>query len=173
MDTVLKNRQKLRGFTIVELLIVIVIIGILAAITIVAYNGIQQRARNAQVIAGVNIYNKALRSYHAVNSAYPTSTGCLGADYPGNQCWQGDSGNIMVNTTLDSNLAGSISGKPTLATSLMSIGITNNMRAGAMYNASISRIVYYLSGTSQPCGMSGANGVNEGGVVTQCSLTLP
>ena len=33
------------GFTIVELLIVIVVIGILAAITIVAYNGIQSRAR--------------------------------------------------------------------------------------------------------------------------------
>ena len=33
------------GFTIVELLIVIVIIGILAAITIVAYNGITARAQ--------------------------------------------------------------------------------------------------------------------------------
>jgi len=37
--------NKKSGFTIVELLIVIVVIGILAAITIVAYNGIQQRAR--------------------------------------------------------------------------------------------------------------------------------
>ena len=35
------------GFTIVELLIVIVVIGILAAITIVAYNGISQRAFDA------------------------------------------------------------------------------------------------------------------------------
>lgn len=35
------------GFTIVELLIVIVVIGILAAITIVAYNGIQQRSATA------------------------------------------------------------------------------------------------------------------------------
>ena len=39
-----KTQRNLRGFTIVELLIVIVIIAILAAITIVAYNGIQQLA---------------------------------------------------------------------------------------------------------------------------------
>ena len=38
-----------RGFTIVELLIVIVVIAILAAITVVAYNGIQQQAQEAKI----------------------------------------------------------------------------------------------------------------------------
>lgn len=41
-------KTKQTGFTIVELLIVIVVIGILAAITIVAYDGVQQRARDTQ-----------------------------------------------------------------------------------------------------------------------------
>ena len=42
------SHKRRTGFTIVELLIVIVIIAILAAITIVAYNGLQQRARDSQ-----------------------------------------------------------------------------------------------------------------------------
>ncbi|HEV7951902.1 MAG TPA: type II secretion system protein [Candidatus Saccharimonadales bacterium] len=42
------NKPKYQGFTIVELLIVIVVIGILAAITIVAYNGVQQRGRDVK-----------------------------------------------------------------------------------------------------------------------------
>lgn len=173
MNVLPKNRRKLRGFTIVELLIVIVIIGILAAITIVAYNGIQQRAKNTQVIAGVEMYVKALMQYKAVNSTYPTTAGCLGANYPSDQCWEGDSGTYFVNSTLDSNLAGFMGGKPTLATARMSIGITNNMRAGALYVVGPARIVYYLAGAGQACGISGSSGGTEGGVVTQCSIALP
>lgn len=61
------------GFTIVELLIVIVVIGILAAITVVVYNGIQDRARTTQMASGISQYAKALSNYVAVNGAYPTS----------------------------------------------------------------------------------------------------
>ncbi len=63
-----------RGFTIVELLIVIVVIAILAAITIVAFNGVQQRARDAKRQSDVKTIAKALELYYTEKGAYPNAT---------------------------------------------------------------------------------------------------
>lgn len=74
---------KKAGFTIVELLIVIVVIGILAAISIVAYNGIQVRAENTKTIAAIQAYRKALTQYATEKGSYPITGGyCLGTQYP-------------------------------------------------------------------------------------------
>lgn len=55
------------GFTIVELLIVIVVIGILAAITIVAYTGVQDRARAAVLADGTKKVEEALRLWLTID----------------------------------------------------------------------------------------------------------
>ena len=71
------------GFTIVELLIVIVVIAILAAISIVAYNGIQNRAEASKTVSAIQAYKKALSLYKIDNNLYPTTGAmCLGEEYP-------------------------------------------------------------------------------------------
>ena len=82
-----KKLRHHRGFTIVELLIVIVVIAILASITIVAYNGIQNRAQNVRMLSAFDAYEKAIRMYALNNNGeYPPDMFgirdfCLG-DYP-------------------------------------------------------------------------------------------
>ena len=68
-------RTMKKGFTIVELLIVIVVIGILAAITIVAYNGVQQKARDAQRRSDLTLLNKYVKMYVSENDSPPSTTG--------------------------------------------------------------------------------------------------
>jgi len=65
---------KSKGFTIVELLIVIVVIAILAAITIVAYNGIQNRAKTTALASAAETVQKKAEAANAIASAYPAST---------------------------------------------------------------------------------------------------
>lgn len=64
----MKNQKINQGFTIVELLIVVVVIAILAAITVVSYNGIQNKAKTAAVQADLNSAVKKLHEYRITNS---------------------------------------------------------------------------------------------------------
>lgn len=72
------------GFTIVELLIVIVVIGILAAITIVSYRGIQERATFTSLKSDLRSLNTAVQLYHANTGSYPST----------NDAWSGDNQTI-------------------------------------------------------------------------------
>ncbi|MFA5172749.1 MAG: prepilin-type N-terminal cleavage/methylation domain-containing protein, partial [Sulfuriferula sp.] len=65
------NNRKESGFTIVELLIVIVVIGILAAITIVAYSGITSRAKNEKARTNATAARDVAEAYNADNGRYP------------------------------------------------------------------------------------------------------
>jgi len=69
--TNIKDMKRERGFTIVELLIVIVVIAILAAIVIVAYNGIQARARTTTAEAAAQTVIKKVEAYNADEGSYP------------------------------------------------------------------------------------------------------
>jgi len=68
-----KTKQKDGGFTIVELLVVIVVIGILAAITIVSYTGITTRANGSAAKSNAqNVLNKvSLYQTDSSTSSWP------------------------------------------------------------------------------------------------------
>lgn len=70
-----------KGFTIVELLIVIVVIAILAAITVVSYNGISSQARDSSREVALRTVTQGLEMYFQKNGHYPDAcnqlnTGC-------------------------------------------------------------------------------------------------
>ncbi len=60
------------GFTIVELLIVVVVIGILAAIVVVAFNGVQSQANAAAAKSSLKSAAKAMEVAKAADGTYPT-----------------------------------------------------------------------------------------------------
>ena len=67
----MKLWAKQKGFTIVELLIVIVVIAILAAITIVTFSGLQGRGKDSRRTSEIGSIQKLLELYHADNGGYP------------------------------------------------------------------------------------------------------
>lgn len=166
----MSTTKKTTGFTIVELLIVIVIIGILAAITIVAYNGIQQRAGNSQRIAAAKEWVKAINAYAAVNQKYPNTSGtyCIGetniTDFdinPDADCGVSDNLKHDYNTTFNTNTKTitsrlpEFSGKPVqLTATAKGMGM---LWRSEIYDpsgeniANVPTLIYFLEGADQDC----------------------
>lgn len=156
-----KPPTKQHGFTIVELLIVIVVIAILAAITIVAYNGISIRAENTKTIAALKQYSDGIAMYQAVNGQYPiASYVCLGA--PDSKCGQvtdGAStcvgiGGLVSNATFDNTMIATLGKLPQLSAQNMNCG--GKMYAGALYYSDgKGALVYYVLRGNQQCSSIG------------------
>lgn len=150
-----KTVRQSSGFTIVELLIVIVVIGILAAITIVAFNGIQQRASNTARVQAANQVIKLLKLYRTETGAYPTaSTVCATID---NQCTSyAGTPLTSTNNTLKTNLAtfGQLpESVPISGTTYY--GITLDLYSPRTIDGDTDRdmlLMYWLDGSNQDCG---------------------
>ena len=131
------KQTKSRGFTIVELLIVIVVIAILAAITIVAYNGIQNRAKTSAGQSAANTIIKKAEAANAIATGYPTSTGTGAGGFGANN----DSSLTGSGITLAAITAGTA---PTVTNTVEYLPCTTPSGAGA----SVSYYDYTASGAA-------------------------
>lgn len=79
-----KLRKAQSGFTIVELLIVIVVIGILAALVLNTFQGVQARARDTERKTDINAIHTHLEVYYNDNGNYPVNAAAITvANLPG------------------------------------------------------------------------------------------
>jgi prepilin-type N-terminal cleavage/methylation domain-containing protein len=179
--------HKQRGFTIVELLIVIVVVAILAAITIVAYNGIQNRSKSAQFLAAIDAYVKAAEIYKIENGDYPatpqspgTNAVCLG-DYPAANGFNAggclDAGGMSI-VTADSGVNDAfntvIDPLPQTASIVTDLGGASNRGIIYGYDPAVQQggIYYYING-DQECGRGAKTTDTIGGnPVTVCSIEI-
>ena len=183
----IRRKSRTAGFTIVELLIVIVVIGILAAITIATYNGIQTRAENSKTIQAVSQYVKGLHSYAVLNDGYPVDVSfpCLGP-FPDTKCGRvgttvanclGTGGAVASRSSFDTKMKQVFSGTmPTPSTQSMSC--SGSTFGGAYYYAATAKsagITYFLRGDQSCGGVGGVASLTRAQQedLTRCVATLP
>lgn len=115
----LKNKRAQSGFTIVELLIVIVVIGILAALVVTTYSGIQARARDSERQTDIQALQTQIEAYFATANVYPTLDQLNDAN--GNTNWRETNmkslgADAMTDPSNTSNTPSLLSGSPASAT---------------------------------------------------------
>jgi prepilin-type N-terminal cleavage/methylation domain-containing protein len=172
--------RKPRGFTIVELLIVIVVIGILAVIVIASYQGVQRRAQNSVKYEAARSYVTAIRSYTTLNSSFPAmsqGSACLGIGYEirvvGDTVGScgGSDYTTKEDATFNNALTSIIASIPPASNLVVQkqdgntfVGVTLTNWSGFMVNG-VSHpyfIQYVLSGSNQDCRVPGLVQMNGG-----------
>lgn len=77
----MKNSDQQKGFTLIEVLVVIAIIGVLASIVLVALNSSRQKGRDTKRVADMRQVNQALEIYSHDYGGYPAALTDVVPDY--------------------------------------------------------------------------------------------
>ena len=149
--------KKAHGFTIVELLIVIVVIAILAAISIAAYTNIQQRAKNTAIINAASQSLNMIQAYIAEYGTYPvTGNACITVDSECQTNTGSPGSKILANSTFDSRLAAiGVLPKSVPTEGDRWYGITYSYSPAATFNGESQPglLIYHLQGQNKQCGL--------------------
>ena len=148
------NKSKNSGFTIVELLVVIVVIGILAAITIVSYTGVTTRARAsaAQQLAN-NVVKKA--------NTYQTEGSTL--NWP-------LTGALAISATNSSSALSGVTIKTSAVTSSDNAGTISYQLCGTTSSTTVTTAPANLAAITNPTGV--LVGYWDGGIATPAQVTI-
>src|SRR6478672_1648172 len=141
-------KSNINGFTIVELLIVIVVISILAAITVVSFNGVRNRALVSQASAQLDQARKKVRLYYTENGTYPATMALAGVpDANGSSFTISNGANYCITVTtagksfrvIGDNGAAS-EGSCSAGTTNLALGATTTSSASALYGKVLSSV---------------------------------
>ena len=75
-------KGNIKGFSLLELLVVILIIGILAAVALPQYNRVVERSKAAEPLTILQSASRTLELYYVVNNSYPDNISELGLEFP-------------------------------------------------------------------------------------------
>ncbi len=80
-----------KGFTLIELIVVLLIFGLIANLTMISLNNAKRESRDAKRVSNINQLRSALHLYHTENLAYPNDGG--------NPIALGTDGNLILDAT--------------------------------------------------------------------------